>query len=125
MIKAAEDANEPGRFTAIIGYEWTSNEKGNNLHRNVIFKGAKVPSLPYNANLSRDPEDLWRAMDAWRRMIAAQGGDPDAELPVAKETHVVTAPATGTLTIPLGAARTAELPIAAQDDDEEDWRSKV
>lgn len=38
------------------------------------------------------------AMDAWRRMIAAQGGDPDAALPVARETHVVTAPSTGVLT---------------------------
>ena len=33
-------------------------------------------------------------MDAWRRMIAAQGGDPDATLPVARETHVVAAPST-------------------------------
>ena len=39
-----------------------------------------------------------RAMDVWRRMIAAQGGDPDAPLPRPAETHVVTAPATGTLT---------------------------
>ena len=39
-----------------------------------------------------------RAMDVWRRMIAAQGGDPDAPLPKPAETHVVTAPATGTLT---------------------------
>lgn len=38
------------------------------------------------------------AMDVWRRMIAAQGGDPDAELPVAKESHVVTAEADGVLT---------------------------
>ena len=38
------------------------------------------------------------AMDTWRRMIAAQGGDPDAELPVARETHVVPAPSSGTLT---------------------------
>jgi thymidine phosphorylase len=37
------------------------------------------------------------AMDAWRRMIAAQGGDADAPMPTARETHVVTAPATGTL----------------------------
>jgi len=37
------------------------------------------------------------AMDVWRAMIAAQGGDPDAALPTARETHVVTAPATGTL----------------------------
>ncbi|WP_310530135.1 thymidine phosphorylase [Nocardioides sp.] len=38
------------------------------------------------------------AMDAWKDMIRAQGGDPDATLPVAKESHVVTAPAGGTLT---------------------------
>ncbi len=38
------------------------------------------------------------AMDTWRRMIRAQGGDPEAPLPTAQETHVVTAPATGTLT---------------------------
>jgi thymidine phosphorylase len=39
-----------------------------------------------------------RAMDAWRRMIAAQDGNPDAPLPVAAEQHVVTAPASGVLT---------------------------
>ncbi|MDQ6848983.1 MAG: thymidine phosphorylase [Actinomycetota bacterium] len=47
-----------------------------------------------------DPADALRdgrAMDVWRRMIAAQGGDPDAELPVASERHVVTAPTTGVL----------------------------
>ena len=38
------------------------------------------------------------AMDVWRRMISAQGGDPDAELPVAREQHVVTAPSSGVLT---------------------------
>jgi thymidine phosphorylase len=47
-----------------------------------------------------DPADALRdgrAMDAWRAMIAAQGGDPDAPLPRARETHVVTAPAAGVL----------------------------
>ncbi|NXY95519.1 thymidine phosphorylase [Streptomyces sp. BR123] len=38
------------------------------------------------------------AMDVWRRMIQAQGGDPDATLPVAREQHVVTAPESGVLT---------------------------
>ena len=48
-----------------------------------------------------DPADALadgRAMDAWRRMISAQGGDPDATLPRARETHVVTAPKGGVLT---------------------------
>ena len=39
-----------------------------------------------------------RAMDVWRRMVSAQGGDPDAPLPQPAERHVVPAPATGTLT---------------------------
>ena len=39
-----------------------------------------------------------RAMDVWRAMVATQGGDPDAELPVARETHTVSAPASGVLT---------------------------
>jgi thymidine phosphorylase len=48
-----------------------------------------------------DPADALRdgrAMDVWRRMIAAQGGDPDAPLPEAAERHVVTAEASGVLT---------------------------
>ncbi|MGH3341288.1 MAG: thymidine phosphorylase [Carbonactinosporaceae bacterium] len=48
----------------------------------------------------KDPADALRdgsAMDLWRRMVAAQGGDPDARLPVARETQVVPAPATGVL----------------------------
>ena len=48
-----------------------------------------------------DPEKALRdgrAMDSWRRMIRAQGGDPSAPLPVARETHIVTAPSSGVLT---------------------------
>ncbi len=47
-----------------------------------------------------DPADALadgRAMDVWRAMIAAQGGDPDAPLPVAREVHTVVAPTTGVL----------------------------
>ncbi|WP_396451815.1 thymidine phosphorylase [Leucobacter aridicollis] len=52
--------------------------------------------------------DDGRAMDSWRKMIAAQGGDPDAALPVARETHVVTAPVSGVMSklegLPFGIA---------------------
>jgi thymidine phosphorylase len=50
---------------------------------------------------AKDPADALRdgsAMDVWRRMISAQGGDPDAPLPVANESYEVKAPATGVLT---------------------------
>ena len=53
------------------------------------------------AGIDIDPADVLadgRAMDAWRAMIAAQGGDPDAALPRARETQVLTAPASGVLT---------------------------
>jgi hypothetical protein len=77
-IKAAEEANEPGRFTAFIGYEWTSNTGGNNLHRNIIFRdGAARASLvePYTTQKphgSDDPRDLWKWMAAYE---AKTGGD--------------------------------------------------
>jgi len=48
-----------------------------------------------------DPADRLRdgsAMDVWRRMVRAQGGDPDAALPTARETHVISAPADGVVT---------------------------
>lgn len=53
------------------------------------------------AGSDADPADVLasgRAMDAWKDMIRAQDGDPDAPLPVAKESHVVTAPESGVLT---------------------------
>jgi hypothetical protein len=67
-IKAAEEANEPGRFTALIGFEWTSNTGGNNLHRNVIFReeGAKAglvePFTTMKPLGSDNPRDLWKWM---------------------------------------------------------------
>jgi len=48
-----------------------------------------------------DPADALtdgRAMDVWRRLVAAQGGDPSAALPIAKETHQILAPGSGVLT---------------------------
>jgi len=70
-IDAAEEANEPGKFTAFIGYEWTSNTGGNNLHRNVIFRdnGDKasrvVPFTVLPPMGSDNPRDLWKWMAAY------------------------------------------------------------
>ncbi len=72
-IEAAEAANEPGRFTAFIGYEWTSNTGGNNLHRNVIFRdgGDKAIQMePYTtmAPLGSDnPRELWKWLTAYEQ----------------------------------------------------------
>jgi len=65
----AEKYNEPGRFTAFIGYEWTSNAGGgDNLHRNVIYRDNKDKAdqvLPYTTFQSENPEDLWKWMTEW------------------------------------------------------------
>lgn len=76
-IDAAEEFNDPGSFTAFIGYEWTSNTDGNNLHRNVIFRdnGDKarqvVPFTVYPPG-SDNPAHLWQWMAAYEEKT---GGD--------------------------------------------------
>jgi hypothetical protein len=67
-LETAEKYNDPGRFTTIIGYEWTSTEGGNNLHRNVLYRdGAEEARqvLPFTAADSFNPEDLWEWMEAY------------------------------------------------------------
>ena len=72
-IAAAEHYNDPRRFTAFIGYEWTSNTGGNNLHRNVIFRDAAdrasqvEPYTVYPPYGSDDPVGLWKWMDAYEK----------------------------------------------------------
>jgi hypothetical protein len=63
--RTADDYNEPGRFTAIIGYEWTSLITGNNLHRVLMFRGSARDAnqiVPFTFADSTDPEDLWAFM---------------------------------------------------------------
>jgi len=73
VVKAAEDANDPGRFTALIGFEWTSLVKGNNLHRNVIFRdgaGKAGQVVPYTTQApigSTDPLDLYKWMENYQK----------------------------------------------------------
>ncbi len=72
VIDAAESFNEPGRFTALIGFEWTSLDKGNNLHRNVIFReGAEKAGqvVPYTTQApvgSTDPLDLYKWLENYQ-----------------------------------------------------------
>ena len=65
VVLAAEQHNDPGNFTAFIGYEWTSWPGGNNLHRVVIYRdGAdKLKGIvPFSSFMSSDPEDLWSSL---------------------------------------------------------------
>lgn len=77
-IAAAEKYNEPGKFSAFIGYEWTSLIKGNNMHRVVVYRdggdvgGQMVPyttTAPYG---SPNPRDLWKWMQGYEDQT---GGD--------------------------------------------------
>ena len=69
VVKAAEAYNEPGRFTTLIGFEWTSLVKGNNLHRNVIFREGAAKAgqvVPYTTQApigSTDPLDLYKYLE--------------------------------------------------------------
>ncbi len=68
LTAAAEEHDEPGKFTALIGYEWTSTPAGSNLHRNIIFRDDKEYAdriLPFSNYDSEDPEDLWKWLAAY------------------------------------------------------------
>ena len=58
----AHEFNRPGAFTTFIGYEWTGNPDGNNLHRNVIYRNDQVPALPIGYFEANTPEKLWRQL---------------------------------------------------------------
>lgn len=78
-IDAAEKYNEPGKFTAFIGYEWTSQvPPGQNLHRVVVYRDAAdkarqtVPATTYPPQGSTDPEYLWKLLQEYEDKT---GGD--------------------------------------------------
>jgi hypothetical protein len=78
IIAAAEEFNDPGKFTTFIAYEWTSLVKGNNLHRNVIFRDGPERAgqvEPYTTSPplgSTNPRDLWKWMQNYEDTV---GGD--------------------------------------------------
>jgi hypothetical protein len=67
-IEAAEQFNQPGKFTTFVAYEYTTSaDDRGNLHRNVIFRGSdKLPAVPFSRLNSQNPEGLWDWMDALR-----------------------------------------------------------
>ena len=77
-LEAAETYNNPGKFTALIGYEWTSLVAGNNLHRVVIYrdnddKASQV--MPYTTQAplgSTNPRDLWKWMQRYEDKTGGQ-----------------------------------------------------
>jgi hypothetical protein len=67
-VQIADEANKPGKFTAVCSYEWTSMPDNRNLHRNVFFRDcAKVPDYPFSSLDSTRPTELWSWMDAQRK----------------------------------------------------------
>jgi len=63
IVEAAEKYNQPGVFTTLHGFEWTSSFEANNLHRVVVFRddAGRVENLvPFSNYDSVDPEDLWK-----------------------------------------------------------------
>jgi hypothetical protein len=70
----ADRYNDPGRFSAIIGFEYTTMG-GNNLHRNVLFRGDATKAnrmVPFSQFDSQNPEDLWKFLDTFRRNTGAE-----------------------------------------------------
>ncbi len=73
QIEIANRFNEPGVFTTFPAYEWTSspsrgsgapeNMYAANMHRNVIYKGDKISTIPFSSFDSQDPEQLWKWME--------------------------------------------------------------
>jgi hypothetical protein len=71
----ADAYNQPGVFTAFIGYEWTTHPGGNNIHRVVIFRDGKDRAdtvVPFSAFDSEDVEDLWAYMNAYEENTRGQ-----------------------------------------------------
>ncbi|MBT3529208.1 MAG: DUF3604 domain-containing protein [Porticoccaceae bacterium] len=75
IVETAERHNDPGTFTSLLGWEWSSIPMGANLHRIVISpdgaeKGKQF--LPYGSDQSQYPEDLWQWLDETQQQTGAR-----------------------------------------------------
>lgn len=69
-MKTIEEYNEPGKFTAFHGFEYTLMQGGNNLHRNVIFRDGtdKVGKIsPIDPTYKATPDEIWNFMEAYEK----------------------------------------------------------
>ena len=74
IINAAERHNEPGKFTTLIGWEYTPTPNGANLHRVVLTPNdgdTAKQFFPFSSNDSANPEDLWRWLSETKAAIGA------------------------------------------------------
>lgn len=65
-VAIADNYNDPGTFTTLVAYEWSSQPNMSNQHRNVIFRGSENLPVPFSYFDSQKPEDLWAWMDEQR-----------------------------------------------------------
>ncbi len=65
-VKITDSFYEPGKFTTLAGYEWSSQPNMSNLHRVVIFRSSNNLPVPFSYFDSEKPEDLWAWMDRQR-----------------------------------------------------------
>ena len=65
-VKVANKYNDPGKFTTLIAFEWTSIPNGRNMHRNVFFRNDDGPRAPFSSFDSFLPEDLWTYQEIQR-----------------------------------------------------------
>jgi len=75
LLGFADRYNEPGVFSALIGFEWTSMINGDNLHRVVVYGDGSEKAkrmLPFSALDSPDPEDLWHFMEDYENLTGGQ-----------------------------------------------------
>ncbi len=74
-VDAADAFNDPGHFTALIGYEWSSTDGGNNLHRVVVYRddGDLVrDTIPTSSQGDGNPETLWQALQNYEQKTGGQ-----------------------------------------------------